>query len=96
MVDELGLPELPDDDHAAWEVVVSYAPRLLSGVIAPVHGAHAIAAYAGALGFPEPLATFAFLAELWVTIGSDSTGRARPSVDHASSPEPTEQQVSAL
>ncbi|MEU4715514.1 hypothetical protein AB0F73_17900 [Micromonospora purpureochromogenes] len=65
VVDELGLPELPDDDQAVWEVVVSYARRLVSGAIAPVEGAHAIAAYAGSLGFPEPLATFAFLADLW-------------------------------
>lgn len=65
VVDELGLPELPDEDQAVWEVVVSYARRLVSGVITPVDGAHAIAAYGGSLGFPEPLATFAFLADLW-------------------------------
>ncbi|SCF28354.1 hypothetical protein GA0074696_4069 [Micromonospora purpureochromogenes] len=37
----------------------------MSGAIAPVDGAHAIAAYAGSLGFPEPFTTFAFLADLW-------------------------------
>ncbi|MFI5490515.1 hypothetical protein [Micromonospora echinaurantiaca] len=47
VVDELGLPKLPDEDQAVWEVVVSYARRLVSGVIAPVDGAHAIAAYGG-------------------------------------------------
>ncbi|MEV1142093.1 hypothetical protein [Micromonospora sp. NPDC049799] len=65
VVDELGLPALPDADQAVWEVVVSYARRLVSGALTPVDGAHAIAACAGSLGFPEPLATFAFLADLW-------------------------------
>ncbi|MEV4489623.1 hypothetical protein AB0K04_05835 [Micromonospora coxensis] len=65
VVDELGLPELPDEDQAVWEVVVSYARRLVSGGIVPVDGAHAIAAYGGSLEFPEPLATIAFLVDLW-------------------------------
>lgn len=65
VVDELGLPKLPDDDQAVWEVVRSYARCIVSGATAPVDGAHAIAWHAGSLGFPEPLATFAFLADLW-------------------------------
>jgi hypothetical protein len=65
VVDELGLSGLPDENQAVWEVMVSYARRLLSGVIAPVDGAHAIAAFGGSLGFPEPLATFALLTDLW-------------------------------
>ncbi|MCW3819876.1 hypothetical protein ONA91_36110 [Micromonospora sp. DR5-3] len=65
VVDELGLPNLPDADQAVWEVVGSYARRIVSGAVAPVNGAHAIASHAGSLGFPGPLATFAFLADLW-------------------------------
>ncbi|MFI7284714.1 hypothetical protein ACIBOV_31105 [Micromonospora chersina] len=65
VVHELGLPELPDEEQAVWEVVASYARRVVSGAITPVDGAHAIAAFGGSLGFPEPLATFAYLADLW-------------------------------
>lgn len=65
VVDELGLPKLPDCDQAVWEMVGSYARRIVSGAVAPVDGAHAIAWYAGSLGFPGSLATFAFLADLW-------------------------------
>jgi hypothetical protein len=95
-------------------------PGLVSGAIAPVGGAHAIAAY-GSLGVPG--CPFALLADLrednvagradlnrtwcgrrkpycgtwvtnWVTIGPDTAGWARTSMDHARSPEPTRQQVS--
>ncbi|MGC5018326.1 hypothetical protein [Micromonospora sp. DT47] len=65
VIDELGLPELPDEDRAVWEVARSYARRTVFGAIAPVDGAHAIASHAGSLMFPEPLATFAFLTDLW-------------------------------
>ncbi|WP_446220111.1 hypothetical protein [Micromonospora sp. IBHARD004] len=65
VVDELGLHQLPDEDQAVWEAASSCARRMVSGAISPVDGAHALAAYAGSLGFPEPLATFAFLADLW-------------------------------
>ena len=66
MIDELGLPKLPDDhDQAVWEMIGSYARRIVSGAIDPEDGAHAIARYAGSLWFPGSLATFAFLADLW-------------------------------
>jgi hypothetical protein len=65
VVNELGLPELPDEDQAVWEVTRSYARRIVYGAIAPVDGAHAIAWHAGSLMFPEPLARFALLADLW-------------------------------
>jgi hypothetical protein len=74
VVKELGLPELPDEDQAAWEMACSYARRIVYGAIAPVEGAHAIAWHAGRLRFPEPLAKFAYLADLWE---DNAAGRAQ-------------------
>ncbi|SCL22384.1 hypothetical protein GA0074692_1384 [Micromonospora pallida] len=74
VIDELGLPGLPDEDQAIWETVWSYARRIVSGAIPPVDGAHAIACYAGGLMYPESLVRFAFLADLW----EDGAARRAP------------------
>ncbi|WDZ87745.1 hypothetical protein [Micromonospora cathayae] len=85
VVAELGLPALPDEDQAVWEMAVLAARRMVAGAVAPVDGAQAIAAYAGSLGFPEPLATFAFLADLWEDSAADRAGLEHDMVHAAES-----------
>jgi hypothetical protein len=65
VLDELRLPPAPSEEEAHWEMARRYASLIASNTIPAIDGANAIAWHAGSLMFPESLATFAYLADLW-------------------------------
>jgi hypothetical protein len=65
VLDELRLSAPQNKEQAHWELTRWYAERIVSGAMEPTAGAHAIAWHAGALMFPDALATLAILADLW-------------------------------
>lgn len=65
VVEELGLTALPGEKGAVSELVRSVARQIVTGTVAPIEGAGALAAYGPSLDWWGPLWQVAYLADLW-------------------------------